>query len=71
MVRGHGVRAEIPEAGAQPKLTCQFLADQGKGSHGRLYFGDAFTTLKDRNKEIGRDLLAKMRAHLKIDLRDL
>jgi hypothetical protein len=29
-------------------------------SHGRFYFGEEFTTLKDRNKEIGRDLLAKM-----------
>lgn len=22
------------------KLTCQFVAAKGKGSHGRLYFGD-------------------------------
>jgi mRNA interferase HicA len=29
----------------------------GKGSHGRLYFGDRFTTLKDRKKEIGPGLL--------------
>jgi mRNA interferase HicA len=43
----------------------------GKGSHGRLYFGDEFTTLKDRKKEIGRDLLAKMCADLKIDPHDL
>jgi hypothetical protein len=45
------------------------VADKGKGSHGRLYFGD--TTLKDRKKEIGRDLLAKMCADLKIDPHDL
>jgi len=42
------------------KVVCLFLADKGKGSHGRLYFGEEFTTLKDREKEIGRDLLAKM-----------
>ena len=36
------------------------MADVGKGSHGRLYLGDEFTTLKDRKKEIGRDLLAKV-----------
>lgn len=53
------------------KLTCQFVADKGKGSHGRLYFGDEFTILKDRKKEIGRDLLAKMWADLKIDPHDL
>ncbi|MFN7938128.1 MAG: hypothetical protein U0R19_32670 [Bryobacteraceae bacterium] len=53
------------------KLNCQFVADKGKGSHGRLYFGDAFTTLKDRKKEIGRDLLAKMCVDLNIDPHDL
>jgi hypothetical protein len=47
------------------------VADKGKGSHGRLYFGDEFTTLKDRKKEIGRDLLAKMCSDLKIDPHDL
>jgi len=47
------------------------VADKGKGSHGRLYVGDEFTTLKDRKKEIGRDLLAKMCADLKIDPHDL
>ncbi len=56
---------------AESKEPCQFVPDQGKGSHGRLYFGDEFTTLKDRKKEIGRDLLAKMCADLKIDPHDL
>lgn len=32
----------------------------GKGSHGRLYFGQDFTTLKDRRKEIGKGLLKAM-----------
>jgi predicted RNA binding protein YcfA (HicA-like mRNA interferase family) len=37
-----------------------FDAAHGKGSHGRLYFGERFTTLKDRNKEIGPGLLKAM-----------
>jgi hypothetical protein len=49
------------------KVTCQFVADKGEGSHGRFYFGEEFTALKDRNKEIGRDLLAKMCRDLSID----
>ena len=53
------------------KVTCQFVADKGRGSHGRPYFGDEFTTLTDRKKEIGRNLLAKMCADLKIDPHDL
>jgi mRNA interferase HicA len=53
------------------KVNCQFLSDKGKGSHGRLYFGEEFTTLKDRKKEIGPDLLAKMCRDLGIDPREL
>ena len=53
------------------KTTCGFIADKGKGSHGRLYLGQEFTTLKDRRKEIGRDLLAKMCRDLKINPHEL
>lgn len=38
----------------------------GKGNHGRLYFGDTFTTLKDRKKELGRGLLKAMCTQLGI-----
>jgi hypothetical protein len=53
------------------KVPCQFVADKGKGSHGRLCLGKEFTTLKDRSKEIGRDLLAKMCRDLHIDPHEL
>ena len=43
----------------------------GKGSHGRLYFGDRFTTLKDRKKEIGTGLLKAMCAQLGISATEL
>jgi hypothetical protein len=46
------------------------VADGGKGSHGRLYLGGEFTNLKDRKKDIGRDLLAKMCRGLNIDPHD-
>ncbi len=41
-------------------LPVRFEAGAGKGSHGRLYVGSAFTTLKDRRKDIGPGLRAKM-----------
>ena len=53
------------------RTTCQFVADKGKGSHGRLYLGVEYTTLKDRKKEIGPGLLAKMCRDLKISPNDL
>lgn len=37
-----------------------FDSGHGKGSHGRLYYGARFTTLKDRKKEIGPGLLNAM-----------
>jgi hypothetical protein len=71
VVKGAEFERRVRKLAHSRKVTCQFVADRGKGSHGRLYFGDEFTTLKDRKKEIGRDLLAKMCADLKIDPHDL
>ena len=71
MVKGAEFERRVRKLARSRKVTCQFVADKGKGGHGRLYFGDEFTTLKDRRKEIGRDLLAKMCADLKIDPHDL
>ena len=58
---------------SQPRqsLTVGQNCPKMEGSHGRLYFGQEFTTLKDRKKEIGADLLAKMCRDLKIDPREL
>ena len=43
----------------------------GKGSHGRVWYGGRFTTIKDRRKEIGRGLLRDMLRDLGIDKDDL
>ena len=43
----------------------------GKGSHVRVYFGTAFTTIKDLKKEIGSGLLSKMLADLRLAKDDL
>jgi mRNA interferase HicA len=42
------------------------VRDAGYRSHGRLYYGDRFTTLKDRRKEIGKGLLKAMCTQLGI-----
>ena len=46
------------------------MDSEGAGSHGTLYAGNRRTTVKDRNKEIGKGLLAKMLADLGIDRDD-
>jgi hypothetical protein len=70
-VKGAEFERRVRKLAQGRKVPCHFVADKGKGSHGRLYFGDEFTTLKDRKKEIGRDLLAKMCRDLNIDPHDL
>lgn len=43
----------------------------GKGSHGRVYYGARFTTIKDPKKEIGSGLLTKMLSDLQLTRDDL
>jgi len=71
IIKGAEFERRIPKLARHKKVVCQFVADKGKGSHGRLYFGEEYTTLKDRKKKIGRDLLAKMCRDLKIDPHNL
>jgi mRNA interferase HicA len=44
---------------------------QGKGSHGRMFFGDRLTTVKDPKKEIGPGLLHDMLKQLGLTKDDL
>ena len=50
----------IRKTAKEREVEIRFEARSGKGSHGRLYYGKRFTTLKDRKKEIGPGLLQKM-----------
>ena len=46
--------------------TVTFVAHRGKGSHGTLYLGERRTIVKDRKKEIGKGLLARMLSDLAV-----
>jgi mRNA interferase HicA len=52
-------------------VTLRLDTRHGKGSHGRLWFGDRFTTMKDRRKEIGPGLLNAMLRDLGLSRSDL
>lgn len=52
-------------------IEVRFEARQGKGSHGRLYYGARFTTVKDRKKEVGPGLLQKMLGDLGLSRDDI
>jgi mRNA interferase HicA len=51
---------KIERLGKLRGVEVSFNPREGKGSHGRLYYGTAFTTVKDRRKEIGQGLLNSM-----------
>ncbi len=56
----------IRRIGRERGVAVRFDPRRGKGSHGRLFYGDRFTTLKDRRKEIGPNLLNAMLKQLGI-----
>ncbi|MFI5397508.1 MAG: hypothetical protein ACHQ9S_18375 [Candidatus Binatia bacterium] len=45
--------------------------ERGKGSHGTVYYGERFTVLKDRRKELSPGLLAAMLVQLGLTREDL
>ena len=70
-MNGHGFEKRIRKLGRDRGVQVEFDSGRGKGSHGRLYYGDRFTTLKDRRKEIGPGLLNAMLDQLGLTKQDL
>jgi len=61
----------VKRIGKSCGVSVRFDARHGKGSHGRLYYGDRFTTLKDRKKEISPGLLVAMLNQLGLTIEDI
>jgi mRNA interferase HicA len=70
MVGSEFVR-KIMRLARRRSVPASFDARHGKGSHGRLYYGERFTTVKDRKKEIGPGLLKAMLDQLGLTKDDL
>jgi hypothetical protein len=70
-MRGQEFERKIKKLGRQRGVFVAFDAAHGKGGHGRLTFGDRFTTLKDRRKEIGPGLLRAMLDQLGLQRDDI
>ncbi len=66
-MNGHEFERKLKKLGRLRGVEVSIDAGHGKGSHGRLYYGDRFTTLKDRKKEIGPGLLKAMLDQLGLD----
>jgi len=61
----------VRRVGKERGVSFRFEPRHGKGSHGRLWYGNKFTTVKDRRKEIGKGLLSAMLKQLDLELDDL
>ena len=61
----------VRRVGRKRAVAVRFEPRPGKGSHGRLYFGERFATVKDRRKEIGAGLMSAMLRQLGLDREDL
>ena len=61
----------VRRLGRERGAAVRFDPRAGKGSHGRLYYGGRFTTIKNRRKEIGAGLLAAMLQQLGLSRDDL
>jgi len=70
-MNGNEFERKIRQIGRRRGIAVVFDPGRGKGSHGRLYYGDRFTTLKDRRKEIGPGLLNAMLVQLGLTKSDL
>ena len=68
---GSEFERKIRALGRKRAVAVSFDRGDGKGSHGRLYYGERFATLKDRKKEIGPGLLNAMLAQLGLTKADL
>jgi mRNA interferase HicA len=68
---GNEFERKIRRIGRKHGIVVSFDSGRGKGSHGRLYYGGRFTTLKDRRKEIGPGLLSAMLTQLGLTKADL
>lgn len=70
-VTGHEFLRKLKRLAAARKVEWMYAPGHGKGSHGRITFGTAYTALKDPKQELGVGLLHKMCRDLGIKLTDL
>lgn len=61
----------VRKLGRDRGVAVRFDPRRGKGSHGRLYYGERFATVKDRKKELSQSLRAQMLKQLGLDGEDI
>lgn len=70
-MNGNEILKRLRRLGKRNGVPVRYDGKPGKGSHGRVCYGAAFTTIKDLRKEIGTGLLSKMLDDLGLTKDDL
>jgi predicted RNA binding protein YcfA (HicA-like mRNA interferase family) len=70
-MKGSEFLRRIRRLGRKQGMAVKLVERRGKGSHATLFFGDKYTILKDRKKEIGLGLLNRMLRDLGLTRDDL
>ena len=70
-MNGYEFLKRLRRLGKAEGVKVHYDGKPGKGSHGRVYYGTAFTTIKDLRKEFGSGLLSKMLTDLRLTKDDL
>lgn len=70
-MNGRELLKRLRRLGRANGVTVRYDGKPGKGSHGRVYYGARFTTIKDPTKEIGSGLLGKMLKDLQLTKDDV
>lgn len=70
-MNGNEPLKRLKKIAKERNFSIKVITERGKGSHSTLYFGDKYTIIKDRKKEIGPGLLIKMLKDLGLDKSDL
>ena len=69
-MKGRDFIGRVLEIGRERGVPVRIDTERGKGSHITLYYGNRFTIVKDRRKEIAPGLLSAMIRHLSLTRSD-
>jgi mRNA interferase HicA len=70
-VKGGEFVRRVKKISKQRKVSCQFVASHGKGSHGTLYYGHSLTIVQDPKRELPTGTLRAMLNQLGLKPLDL